>query len=296
MNKEILVSVVTITYGHEEFILETIDRVLMQDYPGPIEFIISNDKSPDNTDSIIKKYLKDHIIPSNIEIKYTCHKVNKGVIANFNWALMESKGKYIAICEGDDYWTDPHKLQMQIDFLERNQDYSMCFHNAMRLCDSKKNKPFNSLKKSIEVKIEDIVTNWIIPTASIVFRKTILPLPEWSMDIYSGDQTLALVAISKGKVFYFHSIMSVYRFIIKNNTSMSSQVNKLSEFILNEHIKLYSLYLNDPMCSNEKVIKKKIYNLNQELKFQQFKKHHIIIALFKMPIYSLRKLIYKFSS
>lgn len=291
---EILISVVTITYGHDKYIVDTIEGILKQNYIGPIEFIIANDNSPDNTDKTIREYLENTVIPQNIEIKYTCHKENKGVISNFNWALMQSQGKYIAICEGDDYWIDSNKLKIQVDFLEKNQEYSMCFHNALKDYDVNKTDNFNTSRKSGEIKIEDIINSWIIPTASIVIRKSILPLPNWFLNVYSGDQTLALLAISKGKVFYFDMIMSVYRILLRNNTSMSSQVRKKSEYILNEHIKLYSYYLDDSLCTNKKIIEKKINHLKKELKFQQLKKKHIFLTFIQMPVYTFSKLKQKF--
>lgn len=121
------VSVVTITYGHENYIIETIKGVLMQMYSGEIEFIIANDNSPDETDKTIADYFSGIIIPKNISVKYTKHKINKGAPFNFSWALEQASGKYIALCEGDDYWIDPFKLQKQVKFLEQNQEYTLCF-------------------------------------------------------------------------------------------------------------------------------------------------------------------------
>ena len=119
------VSVSMPTYGQENYILDAIKGVVSQQYDGEIEFIISNDNSPDQTDEIIENYLKNTDIPNNISIKYIKHENNIGAIPNFAWTLQQSSGKYIAICEGDDYWTDPLKLQKQVDFLEENEEYTM---------------------------------------------------------------------------------------------------------------------------------------------------------------------------
>ena len=124
------VSVVTITYGHEKYITETLDGVLMQQYDGPVEFIIANDNSPDATDEVVKKYFLENPAPSNFEIKYTKHETNKGMMPNFIWALEQTTGKYIALCEGDDYWIDPLKLQKQVDFLESNPDFVLSGHKV----------------------------------------------------------------------------------------------------------------------------------------------------------------------
>ena len=134
MNRELpKVSVVTITYGHEKYITETLDGVLMQQYDGPVEFIIANDNSPDATDQVVKKYFLEKPAPSNFEIKYTKHDTNIGAMSNFLWAMEQTTGKYIALCEGDDYWTDPLKLQKQVTALESNPTINICTHPSLRL-------------------------------------------------------------------------------------------------------------------------------------------------------------------
>ena len=121
--KNTLVSVVMITYNHEKYIQQAIEGVLMQKINFHIELIIADDTSPDQTENIVKKIIVEH--PNGHWIKYTKHKFNKGVSKNFTWALKQAKGKYIALCEGDDYWTDPLKLQKQVDFLEENENIGL---------------------------------------------------------------------------------------------------------------------------------------------------------------------------
>ena len=117
------VSVVMITYNHEAYIQQAIEGVLMQECDFKVELIIADDNSPDNTEVVVKKILSEHSKAS--WIKYTKHNANKGMNSNFIWATKQCKGKYIAICEGDDYWTDSNKLQKQVDFLEKNKDYGL---------------------------------------------------------------------------------------------------------------------------------------------------------------------------
>ena len=123
-----LLSVIMITYKHEGFIAEAIDGVLMQECDFEVELIIADDCSPDKTSLIVSKYIETH--PKGQWIKYTRHEHNKGMMPNFIFALEEAKGKYIAMCEGDDYWTDPYKLQKQVDFLEQNEEYNIVFHKV----------------------------------------------------------------------------------------------------------------------------------------------------------------------
>lgn len=127
MNKP-FVSVCMLTYKHESMIAQAIEGVLMQECNFNIELVISNDCSPDDTDSIINKIVKSH--PKAKIIKYTRHSENLGMMPNHIWALKQCKGKYIALCEGDDYWTDPLKLQKQVNFLEAHPECSFCFTRA----------------------------------------------------------------------------------------------------------------------------------------------------------------------
>ena len=207
------ISVVTITYGHENFIEQTFDGVFMQDYKGEIEFIISNDHSPDATDRVIKDYLSVKEIPINFIIKYTQHEVNKGMMTNFIWALEQASGKYIALCEGDDYWTDPLKLQKQVEFLETNQEYVLTFHPVQIL-------------NTDGVLVEDFITkvpenyeyqetlasgNNYIHTPSVLFRNIITSFPPEFMLSPIGDYFLYMILTNHGKIKIMNDTMAVYR-------------------------------------------------------------------------------------
>jgi glycosyltransferase involved in cell wall biosynthesis len=121
-------SVKMLTFKHDNYIAQAINGVLMQVTDFDFELIISDDCSPDNTEQIVKDIQNSH--PKGHLIKYLRQKKNIGVLPNGLFALQQCKGKYIAFCEGDDYWTDPNKLQQQVDFLESNGDYTMTFHSV----------------------------------------------------------------------------------------------------------------------------------------------------------------------
>lgn len=172
-NSSPLVSVVMITYGHEQFIREAIEGVLMQETDFKVELIIADDNSPDDTESVVTKIINSHT--NGHLIKYTKHKKNKGMTANFIWALEACKGNYIALCEGDDYWTDIKKLQKQVDFLERNPKYIMTGHNASVVNESGKvidkyklTRNFCRDASEIELKLG----HWVL-TLSMVFRNVL---------------------------------------------------------------------------------------------------------------------------
>jgi glycosyltransferase involved in cell wall biosynthesis len=217
-----LVSVAMITYGHEAYLKQAIESVLMQECDFEVELILANDCSPDNTDSIVEKILHTH--PKAHWIKYTKHQPNKGIALNFAWTLANGNGKYIAICEGDDYWTDSKKLQKQIDFLENHKEYSMA-------CNSSSEIDENGKEYKVAKRNEDIINlalvlkeGWFIRTASIIFRKEAIKngFPDFFFTAYSTDYILQVMILKTGLCKYFPEVMSAYR----NHQGGISQANK----------------------------------------------------------------------
>ena len=207
---EVLVSVVMIAYNQEQFIQQGIEGILMQLAKFPIELIIADDHSTDNTEKIILDLIQNH--PNGAWIKYTKHAVNKGMKDNFLWALSQTTGKYIALCEGDDYWTNPQKLQKQVELLEENKDYSMCFHSVTIE---------NSIKKNIYPEIaaenrayssDELLLTKVAHTVSFIFRAEYLKLDlSKNKPIFGGDVFLSLMMAEHGKVFGMIEDMGVYR-------------------------------------------------------------------------------------
>ncbi|GEN74960.1 glycosyltransferase family 2 protein [Chryseobacterium hagamense] len=205
------VSVVMITYGHEEYIEESINGILTQNFDDEIELVISDDCSPDNTQSIIEKIIVDH--PNGHWIKYIRQSKNKGAIPNFAWTIAQAKGKYIAICEGDDYWTNPLKLQKQVDFLENNKEYSLCFHRTDELYPNGEIKVSSYTKSDAHEKtftLSDLFSGNFMHTPSVIFRNSI-SIPDWIKDAYIGDYIIWLCAAEKGKIKYLPDNMAIYR-------------------------------------------------------------------------------------
>jgi len=208
INKEIVVSICVITYNHEPYIADTIEGVLMQKTNFPLELVIGEDCSTDRTREICIKYKEKY--PG---IKLNLPERNLGAIPNFILNLKACTGKYIALCEGDDYWTDPLKLQKQVDFLESNPDYSLCYHNALIKYEGVKGKDKLFCDNTHEgtMDIQNVIKGVGMPTASMLFRTEALEIPEWLKHIYNGDYALQLILANKGKVKYLDKIMSVYR-------------------------------------------------------------------------------------
>ena len=121
-----LLSVLCITYNHEKYIAQALDSFLMQETTFPVEIVVGEDCSTDNTLSLVEGYKKR--FPEIIKV--IAAQSNGGAVENFRRTLKACKGKYIAICEGDDYWTDNRKLQIQVEFLEDHPDYVISYHDA----------------------------------------------------------------------------------------------------------------------------------------------------------------------
>lgn len=202
------VSVVTITYGHENYITQTLDGVLMQDYPGEIEFIIANDCSPDKTDYVLKQYFETHYIPDNFEINYTRHSSNKGVVRNFIWALQRVTGQYISLCEGDDFWTDPLKLMKQVEFLEVNPDYVLCFTNRNILENGEITISADVRTQVSYNKTE--IPRCYVPTLTVVFRNKVKEIPR-KLHKSLIDCSLFLFLSQFGSFYYLRETTAVYR-------------------------------------------------------------------------------------
>ena len=134
MNDEIKVSINCITYNHQEYIEEAIQSFLMQKTDFKYEILIHDDASTDSTQDIIRKY--QEMYPDIIKPYFQKeNQLSKGVRRiNYKFNHTKSKGKYIALCEGDDYWTDPYKLQKQVDFMEENQNCTLCAHAVDEAC------------------------------------------------------------------------------------------------------------------------------------------------------------------
>ena len=206
-----LISVVMITYRHEKYIQKAIEGVFLQKTNFPIEFIIANDNSPDNTDNIIKQIIKN--TPDNVQVRYTKHEVNKGMNPNFTWALKQAKGKYIAICDGDDYWIDENKLQKQVDFLEQNPNYAICCHNVYFLNGEtiSPQSPYDKENTQDTYTLDDLASKNMIPTLSAVFYNLNMNFPDWYYSSPMGDYPLFLWTAKNGKIKYFKEKMGVYR-------------------------------------------------------------------------------------
>ena len=211
MNSETpLVSICCITYNHEKYIRECIEGFLMQKTSFPIEILIYDDASTDKTQEIIKYYANDNQnIISFLQTENQWQHKRYGLI---DWLFPAAKGKYIALCEGDDYWTDPLKLQRQVDFLEVNQSYNICFTYSSVIGDSATVISGSDKLTVMQYTQYDILIGkkYQTRTATILARSFALKT-KFNNKIHNGDTWFKIMATrnSRGIVLPFNS--AVYR-------------------------------------------------------------------------------------
>ena len=208
-----LVDVIMPVYNHGLYIAEAIESIISQKTNFSYRLIIGEDCSTDNSRAIIAKY--ETTYPEKIFPVY--HPKNLGAQANGSHMLSIAEAKYIAICEGDDYWIDEYKLQKQVDFLEANPDFSMCFTDVKILDELGWNKPwedyFPKIEKDVLI-IDDFILSYmsVIPTPTIMFRNVIpKPVPDFYLKTLSADICIHFMVADKGKTKYLSDTTAVYR-------------------------------------------------------------------------------------
>ncbi|QLC67495.1 glycosyltransferase family 2 protein [Flavobacterium sp. LPB0248] len=288
MNSYLIVSICMITYGHEKFIKQAIEGVLMQECDFEIELILANDCSPDKTDSIITEILKSH--PKASKIKYFRHENNIGMMPNFIFAMKQCLGTYIALCEGDDYWTDSLKLQKQVDFLENNSNYVVCYHDCSVV------DQFNNLKvpsflgnSKKDYNEKDLKKGAWLPTLTRCFRNVIKEYPVFFDRVNCGDLFLTSFLGDYGKAKYLDFNGASYREhaggawsgvdeSFKTKKLISDYIY-LCKFYKNREIEVYKFYKNSLNKSFLKDFKADLRLRNIVYNFNEFKFYYCTFLL-----------------
>ena len=209
-----LVSILCTTYNHEPFIADAMEGFLMQEVDFPIEILINDDASTDRTPEILREYEQEH--PHLLRITYqTVNQYSQGVKPLLQVLLPRARGKYIALCEGDDYWIDPRKLKTQVAYMEKHPECSMSVHSARILAPGQADPvdPSRPAKERM-LFVQDVVPHDgdLMPTAGMLFRrKYVQRLPPWIHQAPIGDLPLMLALSAQGYVWYVPDVMSVYR-------------------------------------------------------------------------------------
>lgn len=207
-----------LTYNHKSFIAQAIESVLAQETDFPFEIIIGEDESQDGTREICIAYAERY--PEKIRLFLRSRKdviyINDRATGRFNLieSLKATRGKYIAMCEGDDYWTDPHKLQKQVDFMEAHPECSMCFHDVRIVsedgtCVLESYRPPD--RKALYT-LDDIVERCFIQTCSVMLRNGLVrDYPSWSYEFPNGDWITFVMSAQHGDIGYLDTQMASYR-------------------------------------------------------------------------------------
>ena len=217
-----------ITYNHEHYIRTALDSIIEQQTTFPIEVVIGEDCSTDATRAILLEYQARY--PALIRL--LLHEHNLGVSHNWETTVQACRGKYVALLEGDDYWTSPRKLQNQVDFLEARPDFSLCFHRTRVEYDAvslARTSPLVAVHAKTELTLDDVTREWSIATASVVFRRELMrELPGWVHDSLVVDLPVFALLASSGRVGYLPEEMAVYRVNVGGVTNTAKQ----EEFLL----------------------------------------------------------------
>lgn len=273
------VSVFMITCNQEQFIAQAIEGVLMQQANFDYQLVIGEDCSTDKTRNICEHYAKQ--FPDKIKLLPFLEK-NIGLIANYMRTIKECDGKYIAICDGDDYWIDELKLQKQVSFLENNIEYAIvgtnlkkCYANGS-IIESTKNRE----KTSYE--FDDLIFDNLIPSVTVLFKNLTKeePLPSWILNFPYGDWPTYLWAIKNGgKIHFLDDITAVYRMEI----GVSAKIRKKNSDIVKINLSILECILSDDnFFYQRKIIKESIYKttISLMLSYNREKVYHRSLRLF----------------
>lgn len=250
----------TITYNQAKYITDTLDGVAMQQTNFPFVHYVIDDCSTDGEQEVIKSWLSEHcdmdkaeyidlelanviLVPhkTNTNLTFAIYllkrnlwkepKLKKSLVEPWN-----DKCEYRALCEGDDYWINPQKLQMQVDFLDAHLDYTMCFHDAEIVAE--KGRVWYDVYGQLETRdytVEDVLSAWKTPTASLLHRSYITSKVPKNDKFTMGDNILVLTCLQYGKIYCFAEKMSAYR--LTPTSWIGGQSNKKQRYLYISHYK-----------------------------------------------------------
>ena len=255
-----VVSVVCITYNHEAFIAEAIEGFLIQETTFPIEILIHDDASTDRTPEIIRSYQSKHpdLIKPILQVKNQYSLRGFGFLGDL-FAI--AQGKHIALCEGDDYWTDPLKLQKQVDFLESDPNIVIVGHRVKYLNNKNQNsQEYISAEEKEVGNVIDILKRNYLPTASVILRRSAMPDLSWLIeiiqDLKQGDWPLFVFTAQNGKILFLNEVLAVYRV---HGTSVWSSLSAKDRLIyifqarrkIMKHFTYLSIFESSEIWSND---------------------------------------------
>ncbi|MDP3679654.1 MAG: glycosyltransferase [Flavobacterium sp.] len=262
MNRPV-VSVFILTYNQEQFIAQTLDSILMQKTNFNYQLVIGEDCSTDTTRTICEQYVNQY--PQKIKLLPSLEK-NIGLIANYMRTIAACDGKYIAICDGDDYWIDAYKLQKQVDFLNKNPDYSIVYTSVKRLFTDGKMVDYNYNLNKMQLDFDDLIFDNFIHSVTALFRNIQSnenTVPKWINNFPFGDwQTYLWVLKNGSKIHFMEDITAVYRM----NIGVSSTYMKKNSVFVKVLIDILEYVREDKNFSHKKdIVVSSLHNKQKDL-------------------------------
>jgi len=311
-HNKFVVSVRCMTFNQALYIVDALNGFTMQDTNFPFVCCIVDDASTDDEPEILRKYLQDHfdlkdksVVRNEEKNDYTLcfaqHKEKRNCFFAVLWlkynhygsqdmkyrkleyiSELEGPAKYLAICEGDDYWIDPNKLQKQVDYLERHPDYTLIGSNGIIMYTdvNKGIEYFNNHHELREVSFAELVNTWAFPTASLCFRRDIYDhYPSWSKELHFGDDIIVMTCAIHGKVATTGELSCVYR----KGSGITKEMDKRQEYMSAQHKLFYSHLLEDTGDKYKDVLLARIERDERNRMYWHLRSKSVVLAALRFP-------------
>ena len=209
--QDVAVSVLVVTYNHEQFVRQALDSALAQRLPQPYEILVSEDCSTDGTREIVQEYAESH--PQLIRLLLSERNLHSNeVVAR---GFRAARGRYVALMDGDDYWTSDDKLRAQVAFLDARPDFTVCFHNVQVVDEQSQStgRLWNAPGQPEVSDLHELLRGNFIATSSVVYRRAaVAEVPAW----YDGffpvtDWPLHVLYAREGRIGYLDRTLGAYR-------------------------------------------------------------------------------------
>jgi glycosyltransferase involved in cell wall biosynthesis len=232
------VSVCITTYNHGKYIAQALDGVMMQETDFDFEIIVGEDDSSDDTREVVKKYREQY--PDRIRLflndRNNIIYINGKPTGRWNFMnnIRNAKGDYVAILDGDDYWTSPDKLQKQVDFLDGHPECAMCFHDAKIIFEdaSQPSRIATPRGKKKIYTLKHLLKGNFMSTCSVMFRRGLFPeFPDWFSRMAWADWPLHILNAEHGDIGYIPEVMAVYRVHRGGVYSQKEEIDQVKEMV-----------------------------------------------------------------
>lgn len=242
MDKEIMVSVICNAYNQEKYIAQTLESFVTQKTNFPFEVLVHDDASTDGTTQIIRSYAEKYpeIVKPYIQ---TENQYSQHIPLTRKFQYSRAKGKYLAWCEGDDYWTDPFKLQKQVDALEQHPEIDICANCTAMIRDGKEQSRTPQCKENKIFTVEEVIRGGgsFVSTNSLMYRRSLLDSENDYTKLFNLDFVLQISGSIRGGMLYLADCMSAYRVMAEGSWS-SRTAGKAKR--LQRHLELLEKALN----------------------------------------------------